>query len=87
MGVLELKKLLQLVKQPIPILLKSDNQTDVSIFKVGKFGKFEQQKLELKMGKYTIVGSRAGFRDVRKVLTLTAEMSDQTITIQCDEPI
>ena len=83
----ELKKLLRLAKQPISITLQSDNQTDIAIFKVGRFGKFEQRKVELKTGKYTIVGSRAGFRDVRKVITVTAEMSSKTIIVHCDEPI
>ena len=83
----ELKKLLRLAKQPISITLQSDNQTDIAIFKVGRFGKFEQRKVELKTGKYTIVGSRTGFRDVRKVITVTAEMSSKTIIVHCDEPI
>ena len=82
-----LKELISIASQPISITLQSDNQTEVAIFKVGKFGKFDQRKVELKMGKYTIVGSRSGFRDVRKVVTVTAEMPSKTIDISCDEPI
>jgi len=82
-----LKELISIASQPISITLLSDNQTEVAIFKVGKFGKFDQRKVELKMGKYTIVGSRSGFRDVRKVVTVTAEMPSKTIEISCDEPI
>ncbi|MGH1538351.1 MAG: tetratricopeptide repeat protein [Gammaproteobacteria bacterium] len=87
LAVIELKKLLRLAKQPISLVLQSDNQTDISIFKVGKFGKFKQRDIELKIGKYTIVGSRTGFRDTRKILTVTADMPNKTISIRCDEPI
>jgi len=83
----KLEGLLKLSKQPVSILLQSDNQTDVVIFKVGKFGQFENKKIELKPGKYTIVGSRAGFRDVRKILTVAAEMDSNSISIRCEEPI
>ena len=83
----KLKELIQLANQPISITLQSDNLTDIVIFKVGKFGKFEQRKIELKTGKYTIVGSRSGFRDVRKVLTVTSDMSSKSVMVRCDEAI
>ncbi len=84
---LTLKELLFLAKQPISITLQSDNQTDIVIYKVGKIGKFEHHEIELKPGKYTIVGSRSGFRDVRKVITVLTDMTNKTIDVRCDEPI
>ena len=83
----KLKELLRLVKQPISITLQSDNQTDIAIYKIGRLGRFEKRKVELKTGKYTIVGSRTGFRDIRKVLTVTTDMPSKTIIVRCDEPI
>lgn len=82
-----LKDLLRIAKQPIAITLRSDNQTDITIFKVAKLGRFEQRNIELKTGKYTIVGSRSGFRDVRKVITVTADMQDKAVQVICNEPI
>ena len=84
---LSLKTLLIQASKPISITLQSDNQTDVAIYKVGKFGKFSSREIELKPGKYTIVGSRSGFRDVRKIVTVLADMTDRTIQVRCDEPI
>ncbi|MEM7402191.1 MAG: hypothetical protein AAF304_09615, partial [Pseudomonadota bacterium] len=83
----KLKQQLELAKQPITITLQSDKHTDIAIYKVGKFGKFSSRQVDLKPGKYTIVGSRKGYRDVRKVVTVLAEMSTKTIQVQCDEPI
>lgn len=82
-----LEESLKFSKRPISIILLSDNQTDVVIFKVGKFGQFESMKIDLKPGKYIIVGSRPGFRDVRKILTVAAEMGSNSISIRCQEPI
>lgn len=82
-----LKEFILLAKQPVSITLQSDNQTDIAIFKVGKLGKFEQRKVDLKIGKYTIVGSRSGFRDVRKVITVSSDMNIKSFKIRCEEPI
>ena len=84
---INLKNLLLQASKPISITLRSDNQTDVAIYKVGKLGKFSSLEIELKPGKYTIVGSRSGFRDVRKIVTVLADMADKTIQVHCDEPI
>ena len=83
----QLKELLYLAKQPLLITLQSDNQTDVAIYKIGKLGKFSSHSVELKPGKYTIVGSRSGYRDVRKVITVLNDMTNKTIDVRCEEPI
>ncbi len=83
----KLKQQIALANQPITITLQSDEETDVAIYKIGRFGKFSNKKIELKPGKYTIVGSRNGYRDVRKEVTVLAEMSNKIIQVQCDEPI
>jgi hypothetical protein len=60
---------------PVDLLILSDNLTQVSIYKVGRFGSFEQKQFSLLPGKYTITGSRQGYRDVLKVLELKPGMS------------
>ena len=82
-----LEELLKLASQPVSITLQSDNQTDVVIFKVGKFGRFENQKIQLKPGKYTVLGSRPGYRDVRKILTVSPYMQTKNFMVQCEEAI
>ena len=82
-----LAALLKAALQPIVITLQSDNQTDVVVFKVGKFGRFTTRELRLKPGRYTIVGQRTGYRDFRKVIVVSADMPSKNIPIRCDEPI
>lgn len=68
---------------PVELLLVSDNATEVTVYKVGRLGSFERRALSLRPGRYTIVGSQAGCRDVRKHIVLDAGMAP--VTIQCEE--
>lgn len=74
-------------RTPVLVNLRSDGQTDVVIYHVGRRGRFQQQQLELRPGTYTAMGSRAGYRDVRKVFEVKPGTTSQAIMIKCEEPI
>ena len=70
---------------PVPLVLLSDNATEVTIHKVGAMGAFERRELALRPGRYVIVGSRDGCRDVRKEIVLAADTAP--VDIRCMERI
>ena len=72
---------------PVAVALTSDNQTDVTIYRIGRIGLFEHKDMELLPGRYTIVGTRAGFRDVRREVMLLPGQVPPPIAIRCEEPI
>ena len=72
---------------PVRLELVSDNATEVQIQRVGTFGTFSKREIELKPGKYTVVGTRPGFRDVRRDVTIAPGTDVQTISVSCVEPI
>jgi tetratricopeptide (TPR) repeat protein len=72
---------------PVRLQLVSDNATQVQIQRVGTFGTFSKREIELKPGKYTVVGTRPGFRDVRRDVTIGPGRDVQTISVSCVEPI
>jgi len=74
-------------RTPVKVSLRSDGETDVAIYHVGQLGRFASRQLELLPGTYTVVGSRAGFRDIRKQLRVSPGQSGTVLTIQCEEPI
>lgn len=82
-----LEMLLPAFNEPVLLALESDNATEVAIQRVGFFGAFERREVSLKPGKYTVTGKRAGYRDVRREITVAPGQSDQTIVIRCLEPI
>jgi hypothetical protein len=67
--------------------LESDNATQVAIPEIGSFGTFSRRDIQLKPGRYTVIGTRAGYRDVRREFTITAGEDVQTISVRCVEPI
>ena len=86
----QVQRLTQLVQQaetPIRIALSSDNATDVQVYRVGKLGVFERRDLELMPGRYTVVGTRSGYRDVRKEISLMPGSAPPEVVIRCEEPI
>ncbi len=68
------------------IMLCSDGLTDIVIYHVGRLGRFNLKKLILRPGNYTAVGSRAGFRDVRRLLKVRAD-GKNNFTVCCEEKI
>ena len=82
-----LSMLITVARIPITIELNSDNKTDVTIYRVGSFGKISNSEVQLYPGDYTIVGKRRGYRDVRFQLTLLAGELVQPIYISCTEKI
>ncbi len=83
----QLQQSLARAMNPVAVLLRSDNETQVTLYKVGKLGNFTEHALELKPGRYTLVGSRTGYRDVREEFTLQPGSNSKTIVIQCEEKI
>jgi len=78
---------LRQAETPIKLALASDNATDVQIYRIGKLGVFEHRDLELMPGRYTVVGTRQGYRDVRKELNLLPGVQPSTLVVRCEEPI
>lgn len=73
--------------KPVRLSLVSDNSTQVAISSIGAFGAFSRRDIELRPGKYTVVGTRNGFRDVRREITVAPGQDSQTIRVTCSEPI
>jgi hypothetical protein len=73
---------------PRTVTLQSDGLTNVQIYRVGRLGHFISQQLELLPGTYTVVGSRPGYRDVRRTLTVMPGNGQvAALDIRCEEPV
>jgi len=81
-----LQELLAAAATPVAVQFESDNLTTVTIFKVGPLGTFTSRTVELRPGTYVVVGSREGYRDVRRNVRIEASGSNR-IDVRCEEPI
>jgi tetratricopeptide (TPR) repeat protein len=72
---------------PVPVALHSDNITQVTIYRVGVLGAFEQRSLQLVPGSYTVVGTRPGYRDVRREISVMPGAAPAPVEIRCEDKI
>lgn len=81
------EQLLEKSSLPIDIEILSDDLTSVTIYRVGDIGHFTNKHLSLKPGEYTLIGSRSGYRDIRKVVTLIPGSQNNKIHVKCIEKV
>lgn len=85
--IVQLQGVIKRSQIPVEINLLSDNQTQVTIYRVGKLGTFQQISVQLVPGRYIVVGSRKGYRDVRIELTVEGVNPVPAVPIICTEKI
>ena len=78
---------LKIAAQPVTVQFESDNQTSVVIYKVGTLGMFSNRALELRPGPYVVVGTRDGYRDVRRNIRVDPAGNMPPVVIRCEETI
>jgi tetratricopeptide (TPR) repeat protein len=83
----QLQVLLEQANTPVRVVLRSDMETDVTVYKVARLGRFQERELTLRPGTYTAVGTRNGYRDVRQKIVVVHDAMPSPITIACVEPI
>lgn len=72
---------------PVAVALQSDNVTQVTIYRVGELGTFAERSLELVPGSYTVVGTRPGYRDVRREINVRPGAASEPVVIRCEDRI
>jgi hypothetical protein len=82
---LKLERLVRLASTPIPVVLESDGQTSIQIYKVGVIGSFQRKEFSLVPGRYIVVGSRDGYRDVRREIRVAIDRPVEPVRIVCTE--
>lgn len=81
----ELDRLITAYSRRVEAMIESDELTEVAIYQVARLGRFRQRQLALRPGTYTVVGSRSGYRDVRRQWVIPADGSPDRLTIRCEE--
>ena len=83
----QLEMVVKRARTKITVALSSDRETNVEIFRVGNLGQFREHAVALFPGRYVLVGTRSGYRDVREDLVLDGTESRVELNIQCVEAI
>ncbi len=83
----ELERLAAAAQAPVRLRLESDGLTQVAIYRVGQYGAFSTRDVQLLPGRYTVVGTRTGYRDVRREVVLPPGAEASAVVVRCEEPI
>jgi tetratricopeptide (TPR) repeat protein len=81
----QLERILAIASTPVAVTLTSDSATQVTISQIGALGSFSRKEIQLRPGRYLLIGSRDGRRDVRRELEVKPQM--EPIEISCSEAI
>lgn len=71
----------------ITVRLASDNATEVTLFRVGPLGRFQDREIALTPGTYTLMGSRPGYKDVRVELIVDPDSPAPRVIVACEERV
>ena len=82
-----LDALLARMRGAVRVILESDERTEVSIYRVGRLGTFSRREVELRPGTYTVIGTRRGYRDVRRQLVIAPGKQPGILVVRCEEKI
>jgi len=83
----KLEAMIEAAETPVSLRLVSDGLTEVVIYRVGRMGAFESREVELLPGRYAVVGTRAGYRDVRREIEIPPGSVPDPVVVRCEEPI
>jgi tetratricopeptide (TPR) repeat protein len=81
------RRLVKEAQSQVRVTLVSDNLTEVSVYRVGRLGRFTAQDLLLRPGRYTVVGTREGYKDVRQEILVKPGEAPFQVTIACREKV
>ncbi len=82
-----LQDLLKAAAVPIPVTIRSDGATSVSLLRVSQLGEFDATQVRLRPGLYTLVGSRRGYVDARLEFRVKPGEVPAPVYIACEQEI
>jgi tetratricopeptide (TPR) repeat protein len=83
----ELQLLLDNSQIPVTVQFESDSFTKVQILRIADLGNFTATSLSLIPGRYTAVGTREGYRDVRQDFVVGFGQPPASVVVKCDERV
>ena len=85
--VVRIELLLPTYEQPVRVAFVSDGLTSIVVQRFGSLGAFDSKEVELTPGRYTVIGTREGFRDVRREISVAPGAAAPAVDVRCIDPI
>jgi hypothetical protein len=86
-AIARLEALVASYSKSVEVPIVSDALTDVTLNRIGRLGKFDRKVVEIRPGRYVLLGTRPGFRDVRIEIVIEPGKTVAPIVVRCQEAI
>ena len=84
---LEVARLLAAAERPVLLTVQSDGLTQVAVLRQQRLGTLTEATLKVLPGRQVIVGTRAGYRDVRREVDVAPDTVPAPVMVRCEERI
>ena len=81
----KLRAVLEGYSKKVALLIRSDNQTEISVRGVGRVGQIKQKYIELTPGTYTFEGSCPGYKSRLIRVAVLPNATDMVLEVICNE--
>lgn len=79
--------LLVAAETPLPLVIESDGETQVTVMRVRRLGPIIRETVSVQPGMVTVVGTRPGYRDIRRELEVLPGVNHEPVRVSCEERI
>jgi hypothetical protein len=71
----------------VRFVVESDGETQVTVLRVRRLGAITRETVEVLPGTVVVVGTRPGYRDVRREVEVPPDGTPPPVSVRCEEKI
>ena len=80
-------RLVAAAERPVRLVIQSDGETQLTVLRLKRLGGIAETTLEVLPGKVVVVGTRPGYRDVRREVDVLPDTTPAPLVVRCEERI
>jgi len=80
-------RLVAAAERPVRLVIQSDGETQLTVLRLKRLGGVAEATVEVLPGKVVVVGTRPGYRDVRREVDVLPDTTPAPLVVRCEERI
>ena len=80
-------RLVAAAERPVRLVIQSDGETQLTVLRLKRLGGVAEATVEVLPGKVVVVGTRPGYRDVRREVDVVPDTTPAPLVVRCEERI
>jgi hypothetical protein len=80
-------RLVAAAERPVRLVIQSDGETQLTVLRLKRLGGIAEATLDVLPGKVVVVGTRPGYRDVRREVDVLPDTTPAPLVVRCEERI